>query len=315
MEIVCRDRATRRPGPTKTVSGSMDIMTIGITGAGGHLGQGLLRHALARTAAANIVALTRDPGKLESFSGQGVQVRAGDFNHAAGLPAAFAGIERLMIIPTSELGPGARTRQHTAAIRAAVAAGVRHITYISTVSPRPDPNNELLDSHFATEQALIRSGAAWTILRMSCYAETLVDAGKRAIASGSYAAVPGAPAAYVVRDDIAAAAAGILTTPGHDGITYHATGPFSVSQPEIANAISRASGKQVSFTALTEAEQRAGLEAAGLPPFLVNIFFGFQAALRAGAFDLVTGDIERLSGTRAESVPDFLTRSLKNVSA
>ena len=285
-------------------------MTIGITGAGGQLGTLLVRHALSRVPASSIVAVTRQPAKLEAFSQQGVQVRTGDFNDPAGLAAAFAGIERLTIIPTSDLQPGMRTKQHRSAIESAVKAGVRHVTYISTVSARPDPNNVLFDSHFATEQALINAGAAWTILRMSCYMETLLDGAKRAIASGSYSAVPGAPAAYVLRDDIAAAAAGILATGGHDGITYHATGPVSIGQTEIAAAIAKASGKPVAFAPITGQQQRAGLEATGLPPALVDTFFGFQAALRAGAFDVVTGDIERLSGKRAESPADFFARML-----
>ena len=284
-------------------------MTVGITGAGGHLGMALVRCTLARLPASSIVAVTRNPAKLDEFAQQGVQVRAGDFTQP-GLTDAFQGVERLMIIPTGDLMPGVRIRQHTAAIQAAVAAGVRHMTYISTVSPRPDPNNELLNSHFDTEQALIASGAAWTILRMSVYTDSLLDGAKRAIAAGSYAAVPGAPAAYVVRDDLAAAAAGILATDGHDGLTYHATGPVSVTQPELASAMAKASGKPVAFDAITEAEQHAGLDAAGLPAFIVNIIAGFQAALRAGAFDLVTGDVERLSGRRPQSPAEFFARNI-----
>jgi NAD(P)H dehydrogenase (quinone) len=285
-------------------------MKIGITGAGGHLGAGLVRHALARTAASDFVAITRNPAKLEKLSQQGIDVRAGDFNEPAGLAAAFRGIERLVIIPTADLQPGVRSRQQASAIDAAVSSGVQHLIYISTVSPRPAPDNVLFESHFTTEQKLIASGAAWTILRMSVYTDSLLDAARRASASGSYAAVPGAPAAYVVRDDIAAAAAGILTTPGHDGITYHATGPVSITQAEIADAIAKASGKSIAFREMTAAEQRAGLEAAGLPPSLVTGIAGFQAALRAGAFDLVTGDVARLSGKAAESPLEFLSRSL-----
>ncbi len=285
-------------------------MKIGITGAGGQLGAALVKHALARIPASDLIAITRDPGKLESVSRQGVEVRAGDFSQPSGLAAAFHGIERLLIIPTSDLQPGARKRQHTAAIQAAVAAGVRHLIYISTVGGRPDPNNELFDSHFATDLALIESGVPWTILRMSVYMETLLDAAQRAIESGTHSAVPGAPAAYVVRDDIAAAAAGILATGGHEGMTYHATGPVSVSQAEIADAIAKGSGKPIRFVELTEAQQRAGLEAAGLPPSLVNLFAGFQAALRRGAFDLVTGDVGRLAGRPAESPLAFFSRTV-----
>jgi NAD(P)H dehydrogenase (quinone) len=285
-------------------------MKIGITGAGGQLGMALVRHALARVPASNVVAITRNPGKLESYSQRGVQVRSGDFSQPSGLPAAFDGVERLVIIPTSDLQPGARRQQHIAAIEAAASCGVQHVIYISTVSARPDPQNELFDSHFATDQALINSGLAWTLLRMSVYMETLLDGVKRAMAAGVYVAVPGAPAAYVVRDDIAAAAAGILATPGHEGITYHATGPVSISQAEIAEIVAKIAGKPVAFEPMTEAQQRANLSAVGLPPNLVNIFAGFQAALRAGAFDLISGDVDRLSGKPAESPAAFFARTL-----
>ena len=285
-------------------------MKIGITGAGGQLGSALVRCALGRTSGSNIVAITRNPAKLEQFSQKGIHVRTGDFNEPSALAAAFREIERLVIIPTADLQPGVRSRQHAGAIKAAVSSGVQHLIYISTVSARPDPENSLFDSHFTTEQALIASGASWTILRMSVYTDSLLDAAKRAAASGSYAAVPGAPAAYVVRDDIAAAAAGILCTPGHAGITYHATGPVSVSQEEIADAIAKASRKPIGFSKMSEEQQRAGLEAAGLPPALVKGIAGFQAALRAGAFDLVTGDVARLSGKPAESPLQFFSRAL-----
>jgi NAD(P)H dehydrogenase (quinone) len=285
-------------------------MKLGITGAGGQMGAAIVRYVSARVPASSIVAITRNPEKLAQFAKEGVEVRGGDFNQPAGLAAAFQGIERLLIIPTADLQPGLRIRQQSGAIQAAAAAGVDHIIYISTVSARPDPNNELFASHFATEQALIQSGASWTILRMSIYLDSLLDAARRAVASGSYAAVPGAPAAYILRDDIAAAAAGILATPGHDGITYHATGPVSVMQEEIAELISEAAEKKIAFSAMTEAQQRAGLEAAGLPPFIANAILGFQAALRAGAFDLVTADVARLAGRPASSPAEFFARAL-----
>ncbi|HEY7388227.1 MAG TPA: NmrA family NAD(P)-binding protein [Bryobacteraceae bacterium] len=285
-------------------------MKLGITGAGGQMGAALVRHTLARVPASSVVAITRDAAKLDQLAKQGVEVRAGDFNQPASLPAAFQGIDRLVIIPTGDLQPGVRVRQQSGAIEAAAAAGVQHIIYISTVSARPDADNVLFASHFATEQALIQSGASWTILRMSIYMDTLLDAARRAVASASYAAVPGAPAAYILRDDIAATAAGILATSSHEGITYHATGPVSVTQEEIAEAISQASGKKIAFSAMTEAQQRAGLEAAGLPPFIINAILGFQASLRAGAFDLVTGDVARLASRPATSPVEFFTRAL-----
>ncbi len=61
---------------------------------------------------------------------------------------------------------------------------------------------------------------------------------------------------------------------------------------------------------MSDAQQRVGLAGAGLPPFLVDGIMGFGSALRAGAFDLVTSDVARLTGKAPESVEQFLARSL-----
>lgn len=284
-------------------------MKLGLTGVGGKLGGNAIDHLLERAKSADIVAITRQPGKLGHLAAKGIGVRHGDFNEPEGLLKAFAGISRLLIIPGNDLTPGARPRQHAAAIHAAVKCGVGHITYISSLGCRPGKEDGILETHWVTEQALINSGAAWTLLRMGPYTESLLDAAKNALASGVYSAMDGAPAAWVVREDIASAAAGILSSEGHDGITYYATGPVSITPREAAATISKVIGKPVRFEPLTAEQQKANLEKAGLPPFLISPILRFQMASRDGAFDLVTGDAGRLSGKRAESPEEFLSRN------
>ncbi len=281
-------------------------MKLGITGAGGQLGGLLTNYALKNAAASDVVLITRNPDKLAANK---AEARAGDFNDPAGLAEAFKGIDKLVMIPTGDLTPGVRTKQQGDAIAAAVKAGVKHIIYISTVSPRPS-DNVLFDSHFRTEQNLIASGAKWTILRMGVYTDSLMGGVQGAVASGAYAAIEGAPAAYCTRDDIAAAAAGILTSEGHEGITYHATGPASIDQAAVAAAVAKAAGKEIKLTPITEDDQRKTLASMGLPPALVDGIVGFGRGLRSGAFDLVTHDVERLSGRPATSVEEFLKKAL-----
>jgi NAD(P)H dehydrogenase (quinone) len=167
-----------------------------------------------------------------------------------------------------------------------------------------------METHFATEQALITSGAPWTLLRMSIYAEALLNGTKQALSTHIYAALQGAPAAYIVRDDLAAAAAGLLMTNGHEGVTYHASGPASLTAAQIADIIAKVGKTTVQFSALTVPQLESGLAAAGLPPFIASAISRFQQALQAGAFDVVTGDVERLSGRQPESVENFLSRSM-----
>jgi NAD(P)H dehydrogenase (quinone) len=285
-------------------------MRIGVTGASGQLGRGVVRQLLNRTSASDIVAITRTAEKLASFSSQGVNVRTGDFNNQAGLEKAFSGIDRLLIIPGSDLTPNVRPAQHRTAISAAISAGVGHIIYVSSLGARPGPSDGIMETHFATEQALITSGATWTLLRMSIYAEMLLDGAKQALSTRTYAALPGAPAAYIVRDDLAAAAAGLLTTKGHEGVSYHASGPASLSAAQIADILAKVGRATVQYSAITIEQLESGLAGFGLPPAIVSAIARFQQALQAGAFDLVTGDVARLSGRQPESVADFLSRSL-----
>src|SRR3989442_11700846 len=100
----------------KVLIGTKEVsMRIGVTGASGQLGMGVVRHLLARASASDIVAITRTPEKLAAFSAQGVNVRTGDFNDRAGLEKAFSGVERVLIIPGSDLTPNVRPAQHRTA--------------------------------------------------------------------------------------------------------------------------------------------------------------------------------------------------------
>jgi NAD(P)H dehydrogenase (quinone) len=114
-----------------------------------------------------------------------------------------------------------------------------------------------------------------------------------------------------VRDDLGAAAAGLLASDGHAGITYHATGPVSLTAAEIASAVGAAFGKEVAFTTLSGEQVRAGLAAAGLPAPMAEVLARFQDASAAGSFDVVTHDVERLSGRPAQSPVDFIVAALK----
>ncbi|WP_274010367.1 NmrA family NAD(P)-binding protein, partial [Escherichia coli] len=78
----------------------------------------------------------------KDLAAQGVQVRAADFDDPQSLPAAFAGVGRMLLISTDRLDrPGYRAEQHGRAIAAAEQAGVGHVVYTSM--PKPD-NSPLL---------------------------------------------------------------------------------------------------------------------------------------------------------------------------
>ena len=284
-------------------------MKTGVTGSSGRLGAATLEHLLSRVPASDVVAIARYPEKIKELSKPVVEARYGDFDDRRSLLLAFRGLDRLLLIPASDLRTGVRRAQHLAAVDAAEECSVGHVVYISDVGARPDGKDTLFESHFVTEQALIRTGVPWTFLRASLYADVLLDAARRARATGVYAMPSGAPVAYAARDDIAGAAAGILTSSGHEGKTYYATGPQALSNADVAQAIGAASGKTVRYKEISDDQYREQLDANNLPPVLIDVLLDIQASVRAGVFDLVSGDIARLAGKKPESVSDFLRRN------
>jgi NAD(P)H dehydrogenase (quinone) len=281
-------------------------MTIGVTGASGQLGGLVLEELLARGVGAGaIVAISRSPQKLQRFADRGIDVRQGDFDDQAGLTAAFAGIERLLIIPSSDLRPGIRLPQHQRAIDAAKQADVKHLAYISTVGAHR--GQDLFRSHVETELAVFASGLSWTILRMGMYYDNLwMGTLQYALSAGVYAATAPTPAANVARSDVAAAAAAIVSAGGHDGFIYHATGPHSQTPAEIAAVISEVFGRKVEAVGVTQDQFNGALKGAGLPDFAVDAVGGIEAARARGLLDLVTHDVEYLAGRKAQTLAEYL---------
>lgn len=281
-------------------------MVIGVTGAGGQLGGHILDELLARgLKGADIVAISRSPEKLQRFADKGIQLRKGDFDDAAGLVAAFKGIDRLLIVPTSDLRPGIRLPQHKNAITSAKQAGVKHLVYISTLGAHR--GQDLFTTHIETELAVFASGLPWTILRMGMYYDNLwMGTIQYALNAGVYAATAPTPAANVARTDVAAAAAALVAASGLNGYIYHATGPAAQTPAEIAATIATVFGKKVDAITVTQDQFNGALKGAGLPDFAVDAIGGIEAARARGMLDLVTHDIEYLTGRKAQTLAEYL---------
>lgn len=267
-----------------------------VSGAAGKLGRRVVETLIGRGAAGRVRALSRSPEKLSDLTARGVEARRADFDDPAGLPAAFEGGSTLLIVSTDNIfEPGARVRQHAAAIDAARATGIRHVAYTSS----PDIPVAIDRDHKETERLLAGSGLAWTALRNTLYAEFLVEGG--AINPGGLVGnAGGGKVAFVTRDDCAAVAAAVLLDPGpHAHKTYEITGPEAVSRPEIAAILAEVLGRAVPVVDLDDATYRAGVIAAGIPEFLADVVVEFGQATRGGHLAHVSPAVADLTGRPA----------------
>lgn len=217
-----------------------------ISGASGQLGGLVVKQLLARgVPAKNLILVSRTPETLDEYKKLGAVTRFGDFAKPESLPAAYAGGTKMLLISIG-FGAGPRPDAHKRAIDAAVAAGVKHIAYTSFIALSKGDTTAVAADHYQTEEILKKSGAAWTMLRNSIYADGLVQEAAKMIADGKVTvSAADSRIGYVTREDCAAAAAAVLSSPGHENKAYDITGPELVGPREIAAAATAVTGKPI----------------------------------------------------------------------
>ena len=286
-------------------------MKIGVSGASGHLGRATLAELVRRAGSHQLVGISRTPETIAAP----VQGRFGDYDRPETLVKAYAGLDRLLIIPTVDPVLGKRRAQNVAAIDAAVRAGVKHVVFMSAAGARREEEPALGASYWRGEQHLIGTAPAWTILRMNFYAESFVQQAQASLGSGVLTGLAENRVAFVARSDVAAAAAGILIGDGHVGAIYCATGPERLSGAQRAALIAEVTGRPLAFRVITEEQLHAGLTQAGLAAAGVTAVTSIQRSFAAGAFDIVTGDVERLAGRPPKPLREVLVAALESAPA
>lgn len=257
---------------------------IAITGATGQLGHLVIEQLLTTVPANQIVAIVRNPAKADALSQQGVVVRQADYADEAAFTAALGGVDKLLLISSSEVGQ--RAAQHQNVINAAKAAGVKFIAYTSLLHADTSPLG-LHVEHVQTEKALAESGVPYALLRNGWYTENYLASVPPALEHGVFIGAAGeGKIASATRTDYAAAAAKVISEEGHAGKIYELAGDNAWTLSELAAELSKQSGKKVAYQNLSEADFAAALKGAGLPAGLADMLADSDTgASKGGLFD------------------------------
>jgi len=281
---------------------------IAITGATGQLGHHVIEQLLKTVPASQIVAIVRNPAKAGALSQQGLDVRQADYADQAAFTSALQGVEKLLLISSSEVGQ--RAPQHQNVINAAKAAGVKFIAYTSLLHADTSPLG-LHVEHVATEKALAESGIPFTLLRNGWYTENYLASAPPALEHGVFIGSAGdGKIASATRADYAAAAAKVIAEEGHAGKVYELAGDNGWTLSELAAELSKQSGKSVKYQNLSEADFSAALKSVGLPAGLAEMLADSDTgASKGGLFDdshTLSALIGRPTTPLAESVKAIL---------
>lgn len=278
---------------------------IAITGATGQLGHYVIESLMKTVPASQIVAIVRNPATAQALTAQGITVRQADYGDEAALTSALQGVEKLLLISSSEVGQ--RAPQHRNVINAAKAfLGVKFIAYTSLLHADSSPLG-LADEHIETEKMLADSGIVYTLLRNGWYTENYLASAPAALEHGVFIGAAGdGKIASATRADYAVAAARVISEAGHEGKVYELAGDSAWTLTQLAAELTKQSGKPITYQNLSEADFAAALKSVGLPDGLADMLADSDVgASKGGLFDdskTLSKLIYRPTTTLAESV-------------
>ena len=280
-----------------------------ITGATGHLGKATLKFLTAQNPQLKTAALVRDLDKAGDLAATGTELRKGDYGDYASLLQAFAGVDTLFFVSSSDIQN--RDAQQANVVKAAKEAGVKHIVYTSSQRKTEDgtsPIAFIAGAHIETEKQIKASGIPYTILKNALYLDLLPGMVGETIPEGRPLALPAGKGktAFALREDMAEASARVLAGSGHENKTYEISGTESVSFDDIAHILQGILGRPVTYTDTTPEAYTEAAGRAGVPAEASAFWVAFLAAIKQGEFDFPGTELKNLLGREPVSVKTYL---------
>jgi len=273
-----------------------------VVGATGNVGSGVLAALVAR--GADVRGLAHSEAGMAAIRQAGAEPVSGELTDPSSLRGAFEGVDAAFVVTR---GMDNQVEMAANAIEAARRAGVRRIVRLSAFVPEPALRTVLGRQHQEIDEILKAAGVAYTILRPTFFMQNILGAAQ-AIAADGVMYLPfgnGRAGIIDVRDIVDVAVEALLSPGGHEGRTYTLTGPASISMHDVASALTRALGREVTYVAVPV---QAGVEsfvAMGMPKFMADTYGELFVNFARGGADRATDDVAQVTDHAARSIDDF----------
>lgn len=257
--------------------------TILVLGATGNVGAPLVEALVAR--GERVRAGSRHASPVD-----GAEAARVDLADPASVEAAMEGVDRLYALaPAGSMDPvGLLSPVFEAAARRGAKVVLQSAMGVEASDDIPLRRAEL---------ALERSGAPWVVLRPNWFMDNFHTYWREGVRAG-HVLVPAGEGAtsFVDARDIAAAAAGALTSSAWDGQAFAITGPEALTYHEAAATLSDALGRTVAYRPVDDETFVGIMTRAGLPEAYARLLAGIFYPVREGWAAPVTDAVEQLSG-------------------
>lgn len=281
-----------------------------VTGASGHLGHLIIESLQQKGHNSNLGVLVRTPEKGQAYAAKGITVRMGDYHNVQSLETALEGVQTLVLISSSDFNN--RLRQHQNVVDAAVKKGVKHLLYtgVSMQGIENSPLRGFLEDHFQTEAYIKASGIPYTFLQHSLYADVIpMFLGEQVLTTGVFFPAGEGRVPFVSRTDLAEAIAHILTSQGHENQTYPLTNNRTYSFAEVAQYLSKLSGKEVGYISPTPETYTEALRSINLPEHIIQLSVAFALGMAHQDFNQSYPFLEQFLQRKPQELKDFLKKA------
>lgn len=222
-------------------------------------------------------------------------------------PTALTGVDRLYLVtPVLRIS---YADQVAAFLDLAVAAGVRHVTFLSTYGGQLAPPE--VDIRAVEDELAARDTLTHAILRPAWVMQNFSDAHLPVVDGVITVPTGGGTEAFVDAGDIAAVAVETLLAPeAHAGARYAPTGPQALTVAEVADTIAAVTGRPVTHQDIDPEAWIGGAVAAGLVPADYAVMLRWlTGAIVSGAGSTPNDDIEKVTGRPPTTFDDFARRT------
>jgi uncharacterized protein YbjT (DUF2867 family) len=269
-----------------------------ITGASGNVGREVVKQALA--VGLKIRATFQSPA-VAAKAPAGLDGVIMDYAKPETIRPVLHGVEKIFLV-----GPPVRDLPALEAnfIKELRSAGRKHIVKLSALAGR---ESMFASGHRDSEENIEASGLPYTFLRPNGFMQNLVNYNAGAIRSqNAFHGCQGNGAVSLVDiRDIAAVAVIVLAATGHEGKSYALTGGEALTNGQVAEKISRVAGRKISYVDLPPAEFKKAILSSGMSEWSADALVDLQRLYREGKANLVTDDVERLTGRKPTTFDQF----------
>ena len=163
-----------------------------------------------------------------------------------------------------------------------------------------------------TEPVIRESGLPCTLLRNNLYSEHFAPFAQQAVQSGTFASsTRDGRVASASRRDFAAAAASVLTEPGHEHKTYELSGDIAWSNADLVETLSAISRTDIRLHELSSDEHRQAITDAGFPAPVAAVFVNTYQGIADGQLSATDATLRTLIGRPSTTLAETLTVALR----